>query len=123
MKKLEIARIFNEIADMLELKDENPFRIRAYRKAAQNIESLAEDLEEVAKRDELQKIPGIGADLALKIKKFLESGNIDFYEKIKKETPAILLEMITIPGIGPKTAKLLYNKQKIKSISDLATVL
>jgi len=119
MKKLEIARIFNEIADMLELKDENPFRIRAYRKAAQNIESLAEDLEEVAKRDELQKIPGIGADLALKIKNFLESGNIDFYEKIKKETPAVLLEMITIPGIGPKTAKLLYNKLRIKSLSDL----
>lgn len=119
MKKFEMARIFNEIADMLELQDENPFRIRAYRKAAQNLESLTEDLEEVAKRDELQEIPGIGADLALKIKKFLEIGKVDFYEKIKKETPSILLEMITIPGVGPKTAKLLYNKLKIKSIKDL----
>lgn len=119
MKKLEIARIFNEIADMLELKDENVFRIRAYRKAAQNIESLSEDLEDIAKRGELEDIPGIGADLAQKIKKFLETGRVDFYEKVKKETPAVLLQMITIPGIGPKTAKLLYDKLRIKSISDL----
>lgn len=119
MKKFEIARIFNEVADMLELKGENPFRIRAYRKAALNIESLTEDLEEIANRDELEEIPGIGADLALKIKKFLKTGKVEFYEKIKKQTPPVLLEMITIPGIGPKTAKLLYDKLKIKNISDL----
>ncbi len=119
MKKQEIARIFNEIADILELKDENPFRIRAYRKAAQNLESLTEGLEEVAKRDELEEIPGIGADLALKIKKFLETGKVDFYEKIKKSTPSILLDMITIPGVGPKTAKALYDKLKVRSIGDL----
>ena len=87
MKKFEIARIFYEIADMLELKGENPFRIRAYRRAAQNIESLAGDLEEVAREDKLREIPGIGADLALKIKKFLETGKVEFYDKIKKKTP------------------------------------
>ena len=119
MKNLEMARIFNEIADMLELQDENLFRIRAYRRAALNLESLGEDLEEVVRRDELRKIPGIGADLALKIKTFLETGRVDFYEKIKKKTPAVLLEMITIPGMGPKTAKLLYSKLKIRSIPDL----
>ncbi|MBL7069504.1 MAG: DNA polymerase/3'-5' exonuclease PolX [Candidatus Omnitrophica bacterium] len=119
MKNLEMARIFNEIADMLELQDENLFRIRAYRRAALNLESLGEDLEEVVRRDELRKIPGIGADLALKIKTFFETGRVDFYEKIKKKTPAVLLEMITIPGMGPKTAKLLYSKLKIRSIPDL----
>lgn len=119
MKNLEMARIFNEIADMLELQDENLFRIRAYRRAALNLESLGEDLEEVVRRDELRKIPGIGADLALKIKTFLETGRVDFYEKIKKKTPAVLLEMVTIPGMGPKTAKLLYSKLKIRSIPDL----
>jgi len=119
MKSLEIARIFSEIADMLELQDENPFRIRAYRRAALNLESLGEDLEDIVKRDGLRKIPGIGADLALKIKTFVETGRVDFYEKIKKKTPGVLLEMITIPGMGPKTARLLYTKLKIKSVSDL----
>lgn len=119
MKKLEIARIFNEIADMLELNGDNPFRIRAYRKAALNIESLSEDLEEVARQNKLEDIPGIGADLALKIKKYLETGRVEAYEKIKKETPQVLLEMVSIPGIGPKTAKHLFDALKIKTIDDL----
>lgn len=104
---------------MLELKGENPFRIRAYRRAAVNIESLTEDLQEVARKGELEDIPGIGADLATKIKNFLETGRVEFYDEIKKKTPAVLLDMIGIPGIGPKTAKLLYDRLKIKSISDL----
>lgn len=119
MKKLEIARIFNEIADMLELNGDNPFRIRAYRTAALNIESLSEDLEEVARQDKLEDIPGIGADLALKIKKYLETGRVEAYEKIKKDTPRVLLEMVAIPGIGPKTAKHLFDTLKIKTIDDL----
>ncbi len=119
MKSLEIAHIFNEIADMLELKDENPFRIRAYRKAALSLESLGEDLEKIAARNELEKIPGIGRDLALKIKDFLAKGDISFYDKVKAETPSVMLEMLAIPGIGPKTAKSLYEKLKIKDISEL----
>lgn len=119
MKSLEIAHIFNEIADMLELKDENPFRIRAYRKAALSLESLGEDLEKIAARDELEKIQGIGRDLALKIKSFLATGDISFYDKVKAEIPPVMLDMLAIPGIGPKTAKSLYEKLKIKNISEL----
>ena len=119
MKNFEIARIFNEIADMLELMGENRFRIQAYRRAALNLESLAKDLEEMAKRDELEDIPGIGKDLASKIKDFLATGRIEAYEKIKKRTPAVLLEMVTIPGVGPKTAKRLFDALKIKDIEDL----
>ena len=74
MKKLQIRDIFNQIADLLEIKDENPFRIRAYRKAAQNIESLTADVEELAKEDKLEQIPGIGKDLAGKIKEIIETG-------------------------------------------------
>ena len=119
MKNIEIANIFNEIANILELKEENPFRIRAYRRAALNLEGLTEDIEEIAKRNELTEIPGIGKDLAEKIQKFLSTGHIEYYERLKKETPSILLELVTIPGIGPKTANLLYKNLKFKSIQDL----
>ena len=84
MKKLQIAGIFNEIADILELRDENPFRIRAYRKAAQSLEGLTEELEAIAERDELKKISGIGADLEGKIKEFLSKGHIKFYDQVKR---------------------------------------
>ncbi len=119
MKNFEIARIFNKMADMLELVGENRFRIQAYRRAALNLELLTEDLEEIARRDELEDIPGIGKDLASKIKDFLATGRIEAYEKIKKKTPAVLLEMVTIPGVGPKTAKRLFDALKIKDIEDL----
>ncbi len=119
MKNIEIANIFNEIANILELKEDNPFRIRAYRRAALNLEGLTEDIEEIAKRNELTEIPGIGKDLAEKIQKFLSTGHIEYYERLKKETPSILLELVTIPGIGPKTANLLYKNLKFKSIQDL----
>ncbi len=119
MKNIEIANIFNEIASILELKEENPFRIRAYRRAALNLEGLTEDIEDIAKRNELTRIPGIGKDLEEKIQKFLSTGHIEFYERLKKETPPMLLELTTIPGIGPKTANLLYKNLKFKSIQDL----
>lgn len=119
MKKFDIANIFYSIADILELRGENLFRIRAYRKAARNIESLAKDLKELSQKERLEEIPGIGHDLALKIKEYLDTGKIEFYEKVKRTTPKALLEMTAVPGVGPKTAKLLYDKLKIKSISDL----
>lgn len=119
MRNFEIAAIFNEIADLLEIKNENPFRIRAYRKAAQNIESLTQDIEDIAKQDALEEIPGIGKDLAGKIKETIATGKLKYYEKLKKQIPAVILEMMSIPSIGPKTAKLLYDKFKMKSIDQL----
>ncbi|MFH1848240.1 MAG: DNA polymerase/3'-5' exonuclease PolX [Candidatus Omnitrophota bacterium] len=119
MKNFEIANIFNVMADILELNDENPFRIRAYRKAALNLEALTEDLEDIAQKNKVKDIPGIGSDLASKIAEYLSTGRIEAYEKLKKETPQILLEMTAIPGVGTKTSRLLYNRLKIKSIADL----
>ncbi len=119
MKNREIAQIFNNIADILEIKGENPFRIRAYRKAAQNIEDLAENIEETCRKNKLTDIPGVGRDLAGKIEEYISENRIKFYEELKKSVPRPVLDLMAIPGIGPKTADLLCDKLKIKSIKDL----
>lgn len=118
MKNQEIARIFDDIADLLEIKGENPFRIRAYRRAAQNIEGLTKDVAETSK-DELMKVPGIGQDLAGKIEEYVRTGRIQAYEDLKKEVPEGLSVLLSVPSLGPKTAKLLYEKLKIKNLEDL----
>lgn len=119
MKNKEVAQVFRQIAEILEIQDENPFRIRAYFKAAQNIESLSKDIAEVVEKDELEKIPGIGKDLAEKIKEIVKTGRLKFYQQLKGNIPEGLTVLMSIPGVGPKTAKLLYDKLKIKNIRDL----
>jgi DNA polymerase (family 10) len=118
MKNQEIAKIFNEIADLLEIKGENPFRIRAYRRAAQNIEGLSGSIKDMS-IDELLNIPGIGQDLAGKITEYLKTGKMQTHEDLKKEIPEGLLTLLSVPGLGPKTAGLLYEKLKIKDIDEL----
>jgi len=119
MKNQEVANIFRRMADMLEIKGENPFRIRAYQRAAQNIENLAEDIALISERKGLDKLPGIGKDLAQKITEILETGTLKKYEEIKKEIPEGLMEIITIPGLGPRTAKTLYDTLKVSSVDEL----
>ena len=116
MKNQEIAEIFKAIADILEIGDENPFRIRAYRKAAQNIEGLTEDIETLTREKKLNDIPGVGTDLAGKIEEYIRTGAVKAYEDLKKTASGPALELMAIPGVGPKTAKLLFDKLKIKSI-------
>jgi len=119
MKNQEIVEIFNDIADILEIKGENPFRIRAYRRAALNIESLSTDIASTPK-DELMKIPGIGQDLAGKILEYIQRGKIQAYEDLKKEVPEGLSSLLSVPSLGPKTAKLLFEKLQVKDLDDLA---
>jgi len=119
MKNQEIVRIFNDIADLLEIKGENPFRIRAYRRAALNIESLSTDIASTPK-DELMKIPGIGQDLAGKILEYIQTGKMQAYEDLKKEVPEGLSGLLSVPSLGPKTAKLLFEKLQVKDLDDLA---
>ncbi|NQT23592.1 MAG: DNA polymerase/3'-5' exonuclease PolX [Candidatus Omnitrophica bacterium] len=119
MLNKEIALIFIRIADILEIKDDNPFRIRAYRKAAQQIESLSEDVSALRDKKKLEDIPGIGKDLSKKIEEYIRTRKINFYEKLKKQTPKGVLEFIEIPGVGPKTAKVLYKDLKIRNLEDL----
>jgi len=114
-----IAEIFRNIAKILEIKGENVFRIRAYERAAQNIESLSEDVAELVKEDRLTDIPGIGKDLEKKIKEIIKTNRLKFYNHLKKTIPPGLLDLLNIPSIGPKTAKVLYEKLRIRNIPDL----
>jgi len=119
MKNKEVAEIFNKVAALLEIRGDNPYRIRAYQKAAQTIEALTTDIEELAKQGKLEKLPGIGADLAGKIKEVLRTGTLPIYEELKKEVPLVLLDFLEIPSLGPKKVKVLYEKLGITNIEDL----
>jgi len=121
MKNQEISHIFREIARILELKGENVFRIRAYERAAQVMDNLQEDIENVIAKDELTSIPGIGADLSEKIKEIASTGRLKYYEELKKKTPQGLIAMMEIPGLGPKTVKKLYEQLKIDTVKKLET--
>jgi DNA polymerase (family 10) len=114
-----VADIFDEIALLLDLKDENPFRIRAYRRAALSLRGLSEDVEALAARDALATIPGVGPDLSAKIKEYLATGKVRFHEELCAKTPPVLLEMLEIPGVGPKHARLIYRRLKPRSIDAL----
>ncbi|MCD6575902.1 MAG: DNA polymerase/3'-5' exonuclease PolX [Nanoarchaeota archaeon] len=121
MKNQEIAKIFYAIADMLEVK-EVPWKPIAYRKAARSIESMSEDIEKIYKKKGikgLEEIPGVGKDIAQRIVEYLQTGEIEKYEKLKKSLPVNVEELMSIEGIGPKTIKLLYKKLKIKNLRDL----
>src|SRR5215471_7420931 len=110
MRNLEVAFIFNQIADLLEIQGANPFRIRAYRRAALNIEGLADNIETLSLQGTLRNVPGIGEDLANKIDEYLRTGKIVFHEDLKKEVPPGLARLVEIPSVGPKTAKEIYDR-------------
>jgi len=119
MISIKIAKIFEDIADMLEIKGENPFRIRAYRKAARNIRTLPSELEKFADEGKLEQIPGIGEGIKEKIYEILDTGRLQFYEKLKNDIPPSLVKLLSIPGIGPKLAKRFYDELNIKDIEQL----
>jgi len=119
MKNKEVVKLLQEIGQLLELKGENPFRVRSYEKAAQNIASLTEPIEKFVSNDKLQTIPGVGEGIAKKIKEYLETGKLKYFDELKKVFPEGLLEILSVPGIGPKTAKTLYDELKIKSLAQL----
>ena len=122
MKNFELAKLFSEMADLLEIRGESVFRIRAYQRAAQNLESHAEDVAAVAARGELGKIPGIGKDLASKISEYLDSGKIADLEAMRKAVPRGLVAILEVRGLGPKTAKLLHNRLGVDSVEKLETL-
>ncbi|BCD62586.1 DNA polymerase [Nitratiruptor sp. YY08-26] len=116
----EIAKIFNEYADLLEIKGENPFKVRAYRNAARTVENIGKPLEELVKSGyDLTKLPGIGTDLSLYIKEIVKTGKFSKLEQLKEEIPPTLVEMLSIEGLGPKRIKTLYEQLHIQSMEDL----
>lgn len=119
MDNKAIAKIFYEIADILEIKGEDRFRINAYRRAAQTIESLAENLREVYKNKKLEEIPGIGKGLAEKIEEILKTGKSSFHKELIDKIPHGLLEILRIEGVGPKLVQLVYKKFKVRDVKDL----
>lgn len=119
MKNTEITEIFHRIATMLEIKEDNIFKIKAYRKAAENIEALGEDVADIRRENRLADIPGIGEALREKIIEYLDTGTMTAYEHLKKEIPEGLLEICEIPSVGPKKTKLFYEQLKIKTVAQL----
>lgn len=120
MDNATVADILNRIAEMLEIKGENPFKVRAYQKAALTIGSLTKDIKEVVESDEIYNLPGIGESIALKIIELVNTGKLKYYEELEKEIPTELLSLLTIPGLGPKTIQKLWkelgitNKEQLK---------
>ena len=119
MKNQLVADIFYQIADLLDLKGEIFFKTRAYRMAAQTIEVYDEDIELVSKENRLQGIPGIGEALAKKITEIVNTGRLEYFEKLKKEIPVDLLDMLNISGLGPKKVAALYKNLNIRTIEEL----
>ncbi len=118
MKNIEIAKMFYEIADILEMQGVN-WKPAAYRKAARALESLSEDIGEIYKSGKLEEIPGIGQALAGKIKEYIETGKIHKYEELKKTVPKGITKLMEIQGLGPKKVKTLYKKLGISSVKEL----
>ena len=125
MQNPDIARLFDEVADLLEIQDANPFRVRAYRNAARTIRDFPEPIADLVRAGtkDLTEIAGIGDDLAEKIADIVTTGELPLRKQLASKLPAGLLDLLRIPGLGPKRVKLLYKKLKVKSAADLAAAL
>ncbi len=120
----EIAEIFYEIADLLEIEGANPFRVRAYRDAARTIEGYPRRIEEMVHADDpIDSIPGIGEDLADKISEIVETGSLDFHENLLAQTPQSLIKLLEISGLGPKRVQQLYQELGITNFEELETAI
>lgn len=122
MENPEVAQIFEEVADLLDIQGENPFRVRAYRNAARTIRDLSDRLAETPP-EKLLKLRGIGKDLAGKIGTILETGELPLCQELRNKVPAGLRDLINVPGLGPKRALTLYKKLKITSLDKLRQAL
>lgn len=117
-----IARRFFRLAALMEIRGDDPFRLRSYRNAGEAIETWPTPLKQIAKDEGiagLQSIPGVGKAIAGKIVELLEKGTFNAWEKITAETPESVLDLLELPGVGPKTAAMLHQKFKLSSLKDL----
>ena len=121
MENIEVARTFDEVADLLEIQGANPFRVRAYRTASRTVGTLNGPVESLIRQNghRLEALPGIGADLAGKIERLCRTGQLPLLEQLKKKTPESLVTLLRIPGIGPKRAKLIYKKLGVRTLGQL----
>ncbi len=119
MKNKEIAEIFESLADILEITDQDPFRVGAYRKVARIVNDLPTDVAELAASGALTDIAGIGKGTAARIEEYLATGSIAAYDDARKTVPAGLVELLSVPGLGPKTIGLLWRQLGVKSLRGL----
>jgi hypothetical protein len=120
VQNAEIADMFDQTAELLEIRGDNPFRSRAYRNAARMIERLPKSITSLLKvGEDLSELPGIGKDLAGKIATIVATHHFDVLDKLKRELPGDLAEIATLQGLGPKRVRLLYDKLHIRSLEDL----
>ncbi len=119
MDKAQVAEILLEIGTLLELKGENPFKTRAYKNAARTIENLSEPLTKIVAEKQLGQIKGIGEALEQKITELVETGKLAYYDELKASLPPGLIEMLEIPGLGPKKIQALNQKLGVDSVEKL----
>jgi len=122
MDNAAIARRFYRLSALMEVRGDDPFRLRSYRNAAEAIEVWPTPLKEIAEKEGvagLQEIPGVGKAIAGKVIDLLKKGSFDAWDRLVKETPETVLDLLEIPGIGPKTAALLHQRFKVASLPDL----
>jgi DNA polymerase (family 10) len=120
VENLAISRVFAEIGDLLEIKGENPFKIRAYRNAAETIAHTTERIADLSASGRLA-IPGIGKDLSAKISELVDTGAIAYHQALLQEFPPTILDLLHLQGVGPKTVALLYRELGIRTLADLET--
>ena len=124
MDNYAIARRFYRLAALMEIRGDDPFRLRSYRNAAEVIEVWPTPLKEIAKKEGvagLQQIPNVGKAIAGKVVELVEKGTFDAWERLIAETPESVIDLTEVPGIGPKTAALLHQRFKVSSLADLKT--
>lgn len=121
VENIEIAKIFQEVADLLEIQGANSFRVRAYRTAARTVETMPQACATLVETEPkaLERLPGIAKDLAGKIREIVETGELTLLRELTSEIPESLVELIRIPGLGPKRAKQIYDELGIKTLDEL----
>jgi DNA polymerase (family 10) len=120
MDKNQVANLLDEIASLLELKEgSNPFEVRAYQNAARAVNGLDGDIEQLTRQGKLKGVPGLGSTIIKRIEEAVETGHIALYDELVETTPPIKLEMMRIPGVGPKKINAIYNQLHVNSIPDL----
>ena len=118
MKNNLVAGILRELADFTDMEDDQPYRSRAYRRAAQTIESLSEPIEKVSENGDLREIPGVGENIEKKIVEILHTGKLETLEKMKRASPVDVTSLMRVEGIGPKTVKALYKDLRIRNLDE-----
>ncbi|MEE2637466.1 MAG: helix-hairpin-helix domain-containing protein, partial [Acidobacteriota bacterium] len=115
-----VAKVLTNIGHLLEIQGANPFKIRAYRNAADMVGHMAERVADLTNA-EIRTIPGIGKDLTTKIRELVDTGSLGYYEEFRQEFPLALLDLLSLQGVGPKTVAVLYRELGIDSLDALET--